>query len=35
MMMVDLWLDAKAARLFEAAAAGIAPPDDCSVSEWA
>jgi phage terminase large subunit GpA-like protein len=34
-VMVDLWLEEKEARLLEAAAAGIAPPGDCSVSEWA
>jgi len=33
--MVDLWLDEKEARLLEAGAAGIAPPVECSVSEWA
>ncbi|MBT3290020.1 MAG: hypothetical protein HN849_21505 [Victivallales bacterium] len=33
--MVDLWLEEKKARLLEAGTAGIAPPVDCSVSEWA
>lgn len=34
-ILVDLWLPEKTARLLEAAAAGLAPPADCSVSEWA
>ncbi len=34
-ILLDFWLAEKAARIFQAAASGLAPPADCSVSEWA